>query len=149
MKTPNEIRRELNLRTSIERVWKAISTPEGLSHWFSDQVEADESGRELRFNWEGHGTVKARVEVVQPPQQFAFRWGAHGYQSGDPFTDENSTLVTFFLNETPEGTQLTLSETGFAELAPEHRQDSFEDNSGGWSKEMSDLQAYLSELEGK
>lgn len=148
MKTPNEIKREMSFPVPIERVWKAISTPEGLSHWFSDQVEDAGNGRELRFTWEGHGTVKATIEAVEPPQHFAFRWGAHGYQSGDPFTDENSTLVTFFLAATPEGTHLTLSETGFADLAPEHRQASFEDNTDGWAKEISDLQAYLAGWEG-
>jgi uncharacterized protein YndB with AHSA1/START domain len=147
MKTPNEIRRKMSFSLPIERVWQAISTPQGLSHWFSDQVEPDESGQGMLFTWDDYGTVRAQVKASEPPRHFAFRWGAHGYQSGEPFTDENSTLVTFFLSETPEGTDLTLSETGFAGLAPEHRQGSFEDNSGGWTKELDHLQAYLASLE--
>jgi uncharacterized protein YndB with AHSA1/START domain len=147
MNIPNEIRRKMSFPLPIERVWQAISTPQGLSRWFSDQVELDENGQDLALTWDDYGTVSARIEASEPPRRFAFRWGAHGYQSGQPYTDENSTLVTFFLSETPDGTDLTLSETGFAELAPEQRRGSFEDNSGGWTKELDHLQAYLASLE--
>lgn len=147
MNIPDEIRREMDFPLPVERVWQAVSTPEGLSKWFSDQVEQDETGRELTLIWDEYGSHRAKVEAVEPPRRFAFRWGAHGYTPGEPFTAENSTLVTFFLQEREQGTRLTVLETGFAGLAPEHRRASFEDNTGGWETELAELQAYLSAME--
>lgn len=147
MSIPDEIRREMDFPLPVERVWQAVSTPEGLSHWFSDRVEQDESGREFTLVWDEHGRHRAQVEVKEPPRRFAFRWGAHGYTQGEPFTEKNSTLVTFFLQEEGQGTRLTVLETGFAGLAPEHRAASYEDNTGGWKVELAELQAYLATVE--
>lgn len=151
MPTPDEIKRVLEFPLPVERVWQAVATPEGLANWFSDraeaQAEAEPGGEVYHLTWEGQGTFRAEIKTRQPPRRFAFRWGAHGYQAGTPYTPENSTLVTFTLEGTPSGTRLTVSETGFAGLAPEHRQASFEDNTDGWTHELGELQAYLATLE--
>jgi hypothetical protein len=42
--------------------------------------------------------------------------------------------VTFTLEPTARGTKLSVSETGFEQIALERRAKVFEDNSGGWSE---------------
>ena len=147
MPTPDEIKRTMEFPLPVERVWQAVTTPEGLANWFSDRVEAEPGGEVYRLIWDEYGTHRAKIEARHPLSRFAFRWGAHGYQDGTDFTSENSTLVTFTLEGTSAGTRLTVSETGFAGLASEHRQASFEDNTGGWKVELGELQAYLANLE--
>ncbi len=149
MNIPDEIRREMRFTLPIQRVWKAISTPEGLSHWFSDRVEMDpQPGGEINFDWEEYGKVQGKVEALEPPHRFTFRWGAHGSSRTGPFTSENSTLVTFFLEEDAQGTRLIVHETGFAGLETDLQEDAWRENDRGWTVELGELQEYLSTLEG-
>jgi len=65
-----------------------------------------------------------------------------------PFDEMPTTLVTFKLDDVPEGTRMTLIESGFASL-PEHlRRSSYQENSSGWDEELVDLAAYLKQPEG-
>ncbi|MCU1594375.1 MAG: ATPase, partial [Frankiales bacterium] len=56
MPIPNTITRTLDLPHPQDRVWSAISTPEGLSSWFGHKVEGDVApGSEVLMTWnEGH-----------------------------------------------------------------------------------------------
>lgn len=49
------------------------------------------------------------------------------------------TRVEFGLEEVEGGTQLTLFESGFAELPPESRAD----HESGWDSELAELEEYL------
>jgi hypothetical protein len=53
------------------------------------------------------------------------------------------TLVTFTLDEVPEGTRLTLVESGFDALPRERRGPAFTDNEGGWSEQMVRVARYV------
>jgi uncharacterized protein YndB with AHSA1/START domain len=61
----------------IERVWAAVTTPEGLGRWFPSQVEIDlQPGGVVVFgddpHREGH---PGRVLACDPPRYLAFTWG--------------------------------------------------------------------------
>lgn len=53
------------------------------------------------------------------------------------------TLVAFTLEAKPDGTLLTLTESGFDELLPERRASAYEMNDQGWDAQMKVLQKYL------
>jgi uncharacterized protein YndB with AHSA1/START domain len=61
----------------IERVWRAVTTPEHLGQWFPSPVEVDlRVGGEIRFRaFEGTPAAAGTVEVVDPPRQLTFTWG--------------------------------------------------------------------------
>lgn len=144
MNHPDKIERELFLPVPIDRVWQAISTPAGLSKWFSNQANFEPvAGSELLFVWHEYGTSHGRIETVEPPTRFAYRWQAHGVDESEPLTPENSTLVTFNLAEETGGTRLTLVETGFAGLNPAIREKSLQENTSGWRTELQELANYL------
>ena len=56
---------------SVQVLWKLISTPNGLSEWFADNVEADDSI--YTFQW---GKVSEQAEVVSMTQgeSVRYRW---------------------------------------------------------------------------
>ena len=141
---PEQIEREVVIAAPIERVWATITQPEHVGSWFGDAgAEIDlRSGGAMTITWTKHGTVHARVERVEPPRVFAYRW-ARG--ADKPVSDDNSTLVEFTLS--PEGgqTRLRVVESGFRGLAiPAEEQAKYAaGNVGGWKSELDELVAYV------
>jgi uncharacterized protein YndB with AHSA1/START domain len=144
MGVQDRIERVVTLPVSRERAWRAITEPAQISRWFGAVTELDlRPGGAMRF-----ADARARVEVVEPPRRFAYSWHPGSEQHLDvPFTELPLTLVEFVLDEIPEGTRLTLIETGFASLPAEMYERAFRENTGGWEEELDDLIAYLREVD--
>lgn len=142
----DQIETILELPHSPERVWRAITTPEGLSQWFGDRVTMKlEEGSAILFEWDAYGQVGGIIQTIEPLSKFAYRWRAHGVPEHDEMNATNSTLVTFELTPTDEGTRLRVLETGFAMLDSDLRERAFRENSKGWASELAELVAYLKE----
>jgi len=62
----------------IDKVWRAVTTPEHLGQWFPSPVEVDlRPGGEVRFpGFEGGPGATGTVEAVDAPRRLAFTWGA-------------------------------------------------------------------------
>src|ERR1700737_639303 len=58
-----------------------------------------------------HIRFKVDVEQMEPERLFSWRWQPGGDPNKDPA--EPPTLVVFELEEVPEGTRVTVTETGF------------------------------------
>ena len=144
MKFSDKIERELFLPVPVTQVWAAIATAEGLGNWFSNHVSLDlQVGGAIKFTWNDHGTSNGRIERLEPPHVFAYRWQAHSVPDDAPLTAANSTVVTFTLTEVDNGTQLSVVETGFAGLETAVREQNFQDNVSGWRTELQELVDYL------
>jgi uncharacterized protein YndB with AHSA1/START domain len=62
----------------VERVWRAVTEPAELEHWFPSAVEVDlREGGPMRFTFRDHETepMAGRVTELDPPRRFAFLWG--------------------------------------------------------------------------
>ena len=73
------LRFERLLSQPAERVWRAITDPDELAHWFPARVEAElRVGAPMRFVFEDgpvEQTPGGEVLEVDPPRVFAYRWG--------------------------------------------------------------------------
>jgi uncharacterized protein YndB with AHSA1/START domain len=142
---PDRIEREIVIDAPVEVVWAVVTEPDQVSGWFSDSVELDlRPGGEATFVWDQHRTVHGRIERVEPPHVFAFRWVAA--DSAEP-TDGNLLLVEFTLTPEGEGTRLKVVETGFAQLAgsDDERREHFDGHTRGWELELGQLVVYVAE----
>ncbi|HEV2923974.1 MAG TPA: SRPBCC family protein [Solirubrobacteraceae bacterium] len=142
---PDRIEREIVIDAPVEVVWAVVTEPDQISSWFSDSVELDlRPDGEATFVWDEHGTVRGRVERVEPPHLFAFRWVPD--HRAEP-ADGNLLLVEFTLTPEGEGTRLTVVETGFAQLAgsDDERRKHFDGHTRGWGLELGELVAYVAE----
>jgi uncharacterized protein YndB with AHSA1/START domain len=83
------------------------------------------------------------VERVEPMRLFAFRWHPFAIEPGVDYTSEPATLVTFELQEVSGGTQLTLTESGFAQIPLARRVKAFEANEEGWTAQLQLIERYL------
>jgi uncharacterized protein YndB with AHSA1/START domain len=142
----DKIEREVTISAPIERVWSILTEAEHIGGWFADAgAEIDlRPGGALVMRWAEHGMTTARVETVEPPHRFAYRWTAHHAEQGSEPEEGNSTLVEFTLSPEGDGTRLRVLETGFASLAAddEQRARNYEDNVGGWQEMLGRASEY-------
>jgi uncharacterized protein YndB with AHSA1/START domain len=144
MKTTDQIQRVLELPVLLKRAWRAISTPEGLSRWFSEHVSFEpQVGAEIVFEWDDYGKKYGCVEAFEPQQRFGFRWLAGEAGRNEPVTDDNSTLVIMELEEIQNGTRLTVTESGFSRLPKELQTSELVKNDRGWDYELAELVVYM------
>jgi uncharacterized protein YndB with AHSA1/START domain len=61
----------------IDKVWRAVTTPQHLGQWFPSPVDVDlRPGGAMRFAaFEGGPGAAGTVEIVDAPRRLTFRWG--------------------------------------------------------------------------
>jgi uncharacterized protein YndB with AHSA1/START domain len=143
----DQIERETTIAAPVERVWAVLTEADHITSWFTGggtEIELRPGGPML-LQFAEHGSVRARVEAVEPPHRFAYRWTAHHAEDGAEPDEGNSTLVEFTLAPDGDATRLRVVETGFAALATtdEQRQGNYDDNVGGWKQVLDQLDAHV------
>jgi uncharacterized protein YndB with AHSA1/START domain len=140
---PDAITREIDIAAPQDVVWGIVTEARHLTGWFSDEAEVDlRPGGAMQLTWHGHGVYRARVERVEPPHKFAFRWVL---RDGEEPATGGSTLVEMTLIPTEAGTRLRVVESGFSELSwPEHERSRYVgQNADGWTRELEELRGYV------
>jgi uncharacterized protein YndB with AHSA1/START domain len=139
---PDRLERDILIEAPVEVVWAVVTEPEHLGGWFGDSAEIElRPGGRLVLTWEEHGSVHGRVERVEPPRLFSFRW-IRGSAADGP--EDNSTLVEFSLREDGDTTRLTVVESGFRGLSgsEKEKEEDLEDHRSGWELELDELRDY-------
>jgi uncharacterized protein YndB with AHSA1/START domain len=151
--TPDKIERQLLLKASIERVWAAITTAEGLANWFPDKVELDlRPGGEAWFTSDQYGRDRVVIEVVDPPHRFAWTWKTGLEDWGNleiPVEEAPHTRVEFTLEAVGDMTRLHFVESGFASLPADRVKKAREDNTEGWTEALAELEKYINGVASK
>jgi uncharacterized protein YndB with AHSA1/START domain len=142
----DSIRVEMVLKAPLEKVWWALTTPEGWSGWFSEEVEGDFSvGGRLRLMFDGYGTVDAEVTERDEAKVFAYRWFPGDGEPDEQHHPDERTTVRFEISALEAGTRLVMTETGFERLPEGRRLRALAGNSGGWKSELAELEVLLEE----
>ena len=137
---PDRIERTLQVAHPPDKVWAALTTPEGLRSWFGNEATIDlRPGGSARMSWTDGFTVEMRVERVEEPRVFGYTWQIYGLPKDDP----RRTYVEFTLEPEGAGTRLTVVETGFAQLPADAYSTAYEGNTKGWASELAELVSYL------
>jgi len=118
----------------IGAVWSAISDASEISDWFIKADFRAEVGYEYTFTHEST-TIRGTVTEVQPPKLLTYTWVLAGV----------STTVHWHLEETGEGTVLTLIHDGI-EAYGESAASWFTNFTGGWTSCVDELEKYLAKL---
>jgi uncharacterized protein YndB with AHSA1/START domain len=141
---PDRIEKEVVVDAPVDVVWAIVTEAEHVGGWFSDSAQIDlRPGGRMVLTWKEHGTGLARIERVEPPNRFSFRWGrAAGVEPGGG----NSTLVEFSLAAEGDHTRLRVVESGFRDLdgSEEENEKFAEGNREGWDHELGELVEYVS-----
>lgn len=145
---PDRIEREVLIEAPVDVVWEIVTEPAQISRWFSDSVELDlRPGGEgvLVFNERATTrptAVRLRVEEVDPPRYFSWRWA---HPDGVEPDESNSLLVELTLSAEGESTRLRLVESGFRGLreSEEERERHLEEHRHGWDTHLGRLREHV------
>ena len=135
------------LRAPRSRVWRALSDVREFGAWFLTDFDGEFAegatlrGRPRNPGYE-HLTIEIRIERMEPERRFAFRWHPYEVDPSDA-SHEPTTLVEFRLDDAPEGTRLTVTESGFDALPPGRRFQAFRENESGWIEQMQNITRYV------
>jgi uncharacterized protein YndB with AHSA1/START domain len=149
----------ITLRTSRGRVWLAISDARKFGAWFGASFDrafapgervtgvitpttVDPEVAAEQQPYDGMA-MQIWIDRIEPERLFSFRWHPFAVDEDADFDAEPKTLVTFELKDDPEGVVLTITESGFAELAPERSAKAFAANEQGWEKQLRLIQKYV------
>ncbi len=85
------------------------------------------------------------IEVVDvtPEERLAYRWHPYAIDPGADYSSEPTTLVTFTLEEKPEGTLLTIVESGFDQVPLHRRAEAIKSNEGGWEEQTRNIERHV------
>jgi uncharacterized protein YndB with AHSA1/START domain len=151
MPTPStdRIEKQVVLRAPRARVWRALIDPREFGSWFGVKLEtgfAPGSVARGRITYPGyeHLVFEATVERMEPERLLSWRWHPAPADAAADYSKEPSTLVTFTLEEAPEGTRLTVVESGFDALPLARRAEAFRMNEGGWAEQMKNIARHVS-----
>ncbi len=145
--TTDRIEKQILLRAPRSRVWRAITDVKEFNEWFRVNLEgtfapgARLSGKITYPGYE-HVTMEVEVERVEPERVFSFRCPHEVEPDGDP-ASRPTTLVEFTLEEAPEGTMLTIVESGFENLPASARARILRDNDGGWAEQLRNIERHV------
>ncbi len=163
MPTPSKtvtdrLEKQILLRAPRARVWRAISNADQFGTWFGVTFDGqftpgakvcgvltpttiDPEVAKKQQSYAGQA-FEFTVDRVEPERLFSFRWGPYSKKTRkqDP---EPTTLVVFTLEEVPEGTLLTVTESGFDQFPLERRAQAFADNDQGWAEQLRLIAKYL------
>jgi uncharacterized protein YndB with AHSA1/START domain len=149
MSSSDRIEKTILLRASRSRVWRAITAAEEFGTWFGVNLEGrfvegtTVRGRVTNRGYE-HVTIEMLVVRIEPERYFSYRWHPNPIDSGVDYSAEPTTLVEFTLEETAEGTAVTIVESGFDRLPPDRRDEAFRMNELGWTGQTRNLEGYVS-----
>jgi uncharacterized protein YndB with AHSA1/START domain len=96
-----EVRKRIVLNASIQKVWQAVATKEGIAGWWMPNTFEPVIGREFTLHTGPFGDSRCIVTELDPPHRVGFDW------------DEDWHLV-FELRELEDGkTEFTLIHSGW------------------------------------
>ena len=140
----DSIVRETEIAALPERVWEILTQAEYVGRWFgADKAEIYlRPGGSFVMTWAEHGVGLARVERVEEPALFSFRWALEPGVEPKPGEE---TLVEFTLAPRGDGTLLTVVESGFSKLdRPADKQEwQRERNVDGWRQVLEAVAAHF------
>jgi uncharacterized protein YndB with AHSA1/START domain len=142
----DRIEKSTVLRAPRSKVWRALTDPAQFSQWFGATLKdpflpgARVKGPVTHPGYE-HLTMDITIDRVEPERLFSWRW----HPGGDPDVNpsEPMTLVVFELEEIPDGTRLTVKESGFDKLPPSRRGKAYRGNDEGWTGQIENIRKHL------
>ena len=145
----DRIEKELELKSPVARVWRALTDHEEFGEWFRVKLDGPfvvggVSTGQITYPGYEHMKWMATVEAMEPERLFSFRWCPYG---GDPevdYSNEPTTLVEFKLEPSSGGTRLVISESGFDALPDDERRvDALRSNTSGWNEQVQNIAAHV------
>ena len=145
----DRIEKQVTIRAPRSRVWKALADRTEFGSWFGVRLPAGTfgagqavSGNITNKGYE-HMVLEMEVVEVTPESHLSYLWHPYAIDPAVDYSGESRTLVTFTLADAPEGTLLTIVESGFDKIPPQRRDEAFRMNDGGWTSQIRNIERHV------
>ena len=144
----DRIEKQVILGAPRSRVWRALTDVSQFNAWFGVSLTtpfepgAEVSGTIAIRGYE-HVTMRIWIEAMEPERFFSFRWHPYAVEPGVDYSAEPTTLVSFRLEDAPDGTKLTIIESGFDAIPASRRAKAFSMNDKGWTGQAENIRKFL------
>ena len=148
MTSTDRIEKKVVLRAPVSKVWRAIADSRQFGEWFRVKLAAPfVAGKSVKGkitipNYE-HIQFEMEVERIEPETYFSYRWHPYAIDPKTDYSKEPTTLVEFRLQEVKDGTELTITESGFDRIPASRRAEAFRMNDNGWAGQAKQIAAYV------
>jgi uncharacterized protein YndB with AHSA1/START domain len=144
----DRIEKKIVLKASRARVWRALTQIAEFNSWFGVALAGEvEPGAKLRgpITTPGytHLTMELTVERVDAEKLFSYRWHPYAIDPTIDYSGEPTTLVELRLDDAPEGTLLTVVESGFDAIPAARRAEAYRMNDGGWAAQLKSIAKHV------
>lgn len=146
----NRIEKKVEMKAPVSRVWRALTDYREFGQWFRVKLEGPFvagqvcRGKVLYPGYE-HLTMTVEVQKIEPEKYFSMTWHPNAIDPKKDYSNEPKTLVEFRLEKTPNGTLLTVTESGFEKILSDRRLEAFRENEKGWAIQMENIKRYVTE----
>jgi uncharacterized protein YndB with AHSA1/START domain len=150
----DHIEKSIELKASISRVWRALTDYRQFSEWFRVKldgpfVEGQVSTGHMTYPGYEHVKWEAVVEKIEPERLFSFTWPQIESHDRERYSEDYKnaprTTVEFRLEKIPQGTRLTVTESGFDRVPERFRLEAFRRNEGGWIQQLRNVETYVTQ----
>jgi uncharacterized protein YndB with AHSA1/START domain len=147
--TSDRIEKTVVLRAPRTRVWRALTDPVEFGAWFRVKLDSGFAvGRivtgSVTYPGYEHLKFNVTIERMDAGRFFSLRWHPAAVDPKMDYSKEPMTLVEFRVEEAPEGTKLTVLESGFDGIPAARRDEAFRMNSQGWDVQMENIRRHVS-----
>ena len=130
-----EIVKDVTIEATPGSVWGALTKPEEIGHWWTNDLNATpEVGSLAEFRFGEWGDFVLRVEVAELEQDKKVRW-IHRFSSVAQWA---GTCITWQLEPVHNGTQVIFHHDGFAQA-----DERYEITRAWWEHFLASLKSYL------
>ena len=129
---------------------QTIADAQHFGAWFGAKIDgaftegATVRGKITHPGYE-HLTMEMVIERMEPERLFAYRWHPHAVDPKVDYSPEPMTLVEFTLDDTSDGTVLTIVESGFDRLPLARRAEAFRMNESGWAEQLRRIERHVAQ----
>ena len=155
----DRIEKQVLLHAPLASVWRAISDAKEFGSWFGMRLDGpfvagtrltgeiipttvDPDVAAAQKPYEGQ-RFDMMIDTIEPMRHFSFRWHPGVPDPDADLSKEPTTLVVFELQEKPDGTLLTITESGFDSIPLARRAEALEGNEQGWEAQLMLIEKYL------
>jgi uncharacterized protein YndB with AHSA1/START domain len=144
----DRIEKSIEIKAPLDRVWRAVTDHREFGAWFRVAMEGPfvvgkEARGRITYPGKEHLVMTVTVQRIEPERLFSFTWHPYAIDPDTDYSAEPPTLVEFTLEPIPNGTRLTVVESGFAALPPDRRDLAFRMNDGGWSIQVQNVARHV------
>ena len=144
----NQIVQRIELEAPLSRVRRALTDHREYGEWFRVALDGPfVVGKETRghITYPGyeHLIMTVAVQRMENESLFSFTWHPCAIDPQVDYSGEPPTLVEFKLEAIAQGTMLMVTETGFAALPANRRDEALRMNDNGWTIQLGNIAKHV------